>query len=40
MVPKKGREEGMEMIWDVIYLSSTVVFFLLTGSLLHALSRL
>lgn len=30
----------MEIIWDIVYLTSTILFFWLTGVLLHALGKL
>jgi hypothetical protein len=30
----------MEIIWDVVYLASTIVFFWLTGALLRGLGKL
>jgi hypothetical protein len=30
----------MEIIWDIIYLTSTVLFFGLTGMLIKALAKL
>lgn len=30
----------MELIWDIVYLASTVVFFWLTGALMRGLGKL
>jgi hypothetical protein len=40
MVPKVKQEGRMEIIWDVIYLTSTVLLFGLTGILIKGLAKL
>jgi hypothetical protein len=36
----RNREVDMEIIWDIVYMASTILFFWLTGALLRGLGKL